>query len=84
MEEGNVLQQSIRHVASYERPAVERAVRFILNDANFQRISWGTRNVILDGEELIFPKLVRKKLIEYMKRDYIEYYPEAQDRIGNK
>jgi len=83
MEQGNVLQQSVRYVESYDKFAVERAVRFILNDANVQRISWGTKKVIIQGEEVDFPKLVRKRVIEYILRGYNEYYLEREDRIGN-
>ena len=59
-------------------------VDFILNDRNIQRISRGTKHVDIEGKEVYFPKLVRKKLTENMMRDYIYVYPERTDRIGDR
>ena len=77
MQEGNVLQPTIKSLATYDKLAVQRAVRFILNDANVQRISWGTLTVLLNGEEVDFPKLIRKRIVEYMLRDLVELYGKA-------
>lgn len=65
----------------YDSLSIERYVRFILNDANVQRISWETKPVLIDGKSVNFPKLVRKKLIAYMFCDYIHKYPESENRL---
>jgi hypothetical protein len=36
----------------------------------------------LDGKQIDFPRLIRRKLIEYMHRDYVEYFPWRYNRIG--
>jgi hypothetical protein len=39
--------------------------------------------ILLDGKQIDFPRLIRRKLIAYMLRDYIEYFPMEYSRIGN-
>ena len=73
---GKVLQPDNRHLALYNKPAVEQAVCFILNESNVQRISWGTKSVILNSRKVEFPKLIRKTHVELMLRNYLEYYSE--------
>lgn len=58
LQDGRVLEPDIRRLASYNKLAVQRAVRFVLNESNMHRISWGTKTVLLDGRTVEFPKLV--------------------------
>jgi hypothetical protein len=60
---GLLLQAHIRSVQRFRRPDVQQAVRFILSDSNVQRISWGTKKVVVDGGEIELPKLIRKQAI---------------------
>lgn len=82
MMDGKIIIDPIRTLRSYEKSVVHTAVRFILNDNNVQRVSWGTRTIVVDGEEVVLPNLIRKKYITYMLRDYIENF-SANERIGN-
>ena len=69
---GSMLQPPKRSLQHYKKTDVEQCIRFILSDNNVQRISWGTKKVMIDGEELNFPKLIRRKVIQYIHRDYVE------------
>ena len=82
MKDGRFLGTDRQYLESYEKLAVERAGRFFLNESNVQLISWGTKIVLLDGRTVEFPKLVQKKHLERMLRDFMEYYPERGDCIG--
>jgi len=78
---GSCIEAPNRSIQRYKKEDVERAVRFILSDANVQRISWGTKKVTINGEDIEIPSLIRKKIILYMYRDYTETVPDGQ-RIG--
>jgi hypothetical protein len=69
-------------VQHFKKSDVQLAVRFILSDVNVQKILWGTNKVMVHGEEVEMPKLIRKK-IAYMYQDYMETVPEDQ-RISNE
>jgi hypothetical protein len=79
---GNLIESVLVSRVKYDPLIVKRAVRFILSDNNIQRISWGTKKVEIDGAEIDFPKLIRKKVKQQIKRDYMEYYPDQADRLG--
>ena len=53
-----------------------------MNDANVQRISCGTKQVLIDGTTVDFPKLAQEKIIVYMFLDYAGKYPDSRDRLG--
>jgi hypothetical protein len=76
---GNLIESVLVSRVKYDPLIVKRAVRFILSDNNIQRISWGTKKVEIDGAEIDFPKLIRKKVKQQIKRDYMEYYPAQAD-----
>lgn len=80
---GNPIEAAVVSRVKYDPFVVKRAVKFILRDEIVQRISWGTKRIELDGCEIDFPKLVRKKIKQQIVRDYVEYYPEQVDRLGN-
>lgn len=84
LSQGHEIIKNKRTVARYDEMTVKKSVDFILSDRNIQRVSWGTKRVEIDGEEVDFPNLVRKKLIGYMMRDYHEVYFNKQDRVGNE
>ena len=61
---GSMLKPPKRSLQHFKKIHVEQCVRFILSNSNVQRISWGTKVILIDGEELSFPKLIRKKVIQ--------------------
>lgn len=70
----------------YQRynPLVARdAVKYILGDRNIKVLSWGTRKVCINGEEVILPKLARKKCISNMIKEYHLEYDNRSERIGD-
>jgi hypothetical protein len=81
--EGKSIKEEVRQRVNYDKATVYCAVRFVLNESNVQRVSWGTNTILLDGKQIDFPRLIRKKLVEYMLRDYMEYFPMKYSRIGN-
>jgi hypothetical protein len=81
-QENQELKVQKRTVRKYSAVAVTNAVDFVLNDANVQRISWGTKEVTIDGKTETFPHLIRKKAVRNMARDYLEHYPDVVDRVG--
>ena len=54
------LMDPIRHVKRHDSMLVKRAISFVLNENNVQRMSWGTKAIQIDGEERNLPKLIRK------------------------
>ena len=58
LQDGCLLNPDIQRLASYDKLAVQCVVCFVLNKSNVQRISWGTKIVLLDGQNMEFPKLV--------------------------
>ena len=76
------IERTVVNRGKFDTVTVERCFRFILNDANVQQISLGKKPVLIDGKIVDFPKLVRKKIITYMFRDYAEKYPDSRDRLG--
>ncbi len=81
--EGKCIKEEVGHHFNYDKATVYCAVHFILNDSNVQRVSWGTKTILLDGNKIDFPRLIWRKLIEYMLHHYIEYFPMKYSRIGN-
>ena len=69
---GLVLKPSVRSVQHFRKLDFKKAVQFILSDGNVQRISWGSKKVMVNGEELDILKLIRKKIVTYMYQDYME------------
>ena len=81
MKRGLPIERTVVTRGKFDTVTVERCFRFILNDANVQQISLGKKPVLIDGKTVDFPKLVRKKIITYMFRDYAEKYPDSRDRL---
>lgn len=79
---GIELKKTIIHRKMYELTQVEHVVKYILRDSNVQRVSWGTKTVLLKGEEVNFPRLIRRKEIELMWREYVDRHPDPRDRVG--
>lgn len=71
------------HQERYMALQVRHAVKHMLHDTNVQRVSWGTKKVSILDQDVDFPRLVRKKQIEIMTRDYLEHIPYLMDRIGS-
>jgi hypothetical protein len=46
-------------------------------------MSWGTNKVMVSGKEVEMLKLIRKKIVAYMYREYMETVPEDQ-RISSE
>jgi len=72
-----------RRYQRYNPQVVRDAVKYILGDRNIQVLSWGTRKVNINGEEVIVPKLARKKCISNMIKEYHIEYDDRSERIGD-
>ena len=57
-----------RDRSSYE--SVEFLVRFVFSQKNAQLLSWGTKDVTIDGKTITLPAATRKKKEEVLFRDY--------------
>uniref|UniRef100_A0A7S0BHF3 Uncharacterized protein n=1 Tax=Rhodosorus marinus TaxID=101924 RepID=A0A7S0BHF3_9RHOD len=79
---GYSLQDSQRHIQRYSKENVKKAVDYFLHERNVQLIPGSREKSILDGTELCFPRLERKLRVEYIFRNYLEFYPERSERIG--
>ncbi|KAJ8908052.1 hypothetical protein NDN08_008149 [Rhodosorus marinus] len=82
MLKGYSLQDSQRHIQRYSKENVKKAVDYFLHERNVQLIPGSRKTLILDGNELSFPRLERKLRVEYIFRNYLEFYPERSERIG--
>jgi hypothetical protein len=82
MKEGNVICPPVRSSALYDDQYVIRAVDYILSETNVQHVSWGTKRIIIGNKEVIFPRLIRRRIIQQILMGYIDLYPHDQ-RIGN-
>ena len=69
---GLLIERTVVTQGKSDTVTVKRCVRFILNDVNVHKVSWGTKPVLIDGKRIDFPKIVRKKIITYMFHDYAE------------
>ena len=58
MKRGLQIERKVVTQGKFDTVTVELCTRFILNDANFQRICWGKKIVLIDGKTVDFPKLV--------------------------
>jgi len=83
LKSGKEIQKKTYQSAHYKRDVVWNAVEFILSNNNTQVLSWGTRKININGKDVVLPRLVRKKVIEYMHKDYTVKYPAKEDRIGS-
>ena len=81
IQENQELKIQKRTTRKYSTITVTNAVDFVLNDANVQRISWGTKEVTIDGKTETLPHLIRKKAVRNMARDYTEYYLDIVDQV---
>jgi hypothetical protein len=82
MKEGNVICPPVRSSARYDDQCVRRAVYYIISEKNVHHISWGTKRIIIGNKEVIFPRLIRRQIIQQILMGYIDLYPHDQ-RIGN-
>ncbi len=80
MKEGQCLQPPARTIKRYDIATLKAAVAFILNDDNCLKISWGTKTFMVNGEEIVLPKLIRKQIVRYMYNSYVANNPTG--RIG--
>jgi hypothetical protein len=70
-----------RQYEKYSNDKVHKAVDFILSESNVQMITWGTKTLLINSKEIIFPRLTRKKIMAHILRSYVETF-SGIDRIG--
>ena len=66
----------------YQQQTVKVAVTFIMSCFNVHQISRGNRIIMIDDVEEHFPILVRRKIVKNILNDYIDHFPNKENRIG--
>ena len=61
---------------------VTAAVDFILSKRAVRYLSWGTRPIRVDNREFDFPALTRIQVPENLRKTYVEFFPDAKDRVS--
>ena len=79
---GRQLEKNPVTIQHYNKESLETAIQFMFNDSNIQRTSRGGRKIEIEGKEVMFPMLVRKRIVRNISRDYEETFPERLQRIS--
>lgn len=64
------LHEASKHRKRFDEDSLTETVRFILSSNNIHMLSWGVRRVLIGGERIQFPTLVRKTAMETLWRIY--------------
>ena len=65
----------------FDPAAVEHAVKFILSPSNVGILSWGTKNIHLDGRRYVIPALCRKKCPARIFEAYCSIADDSQKSV---
>jgi hypothetical protein len=81
MAKGREIIPTERQYEKNSKDKVRKAVDSILSESNVQMISWGAKNFSINSKEIIFPRLIREKIMSHILRSYVETFAGI-DRIG--